>query len=217
MHDGSFQVLRRLNQDVPGWWCQMEQAQGLGPPLSRDALAAKLVGRWRSGAPLAHAHTFDTGAVVNTFDFSDDPLGKLTPHFAHIRKVYPRASEPPGEDESERRRIMRRAIPFGPTFDPSLGQGHGPDEERGLMFQCFCADIERQFEFLQSNWVNHPGFPSAGDGTDPVVGRDSPNTLRRHGAPDAHLTFRQFVTTSGAVYAFVPSLTTLRRLADGDL
>jgi Dyp-type peroxidase family len=217
MRDGSFQVLRRLEQDVSGWWGQMEQALGLNPPLSRDALAAKLVGRWRSGTPLASAPTSDTGAPDdNTFDFAGDPLGKWTPRFAHIRKTNPRASEPPGEGETDKRRIMRRGIPFGPTFDPSC-PGHGPDEDRGLMFQCFCADLERQFEFLQSHWVNDPGFPSAGDGTDPVIGRDSSNTLRRPAAIDAHLTFRQFVTTSGAVYAFAPSMTTLRRLAAAQL
>jgi Dyp-type peroxidase family len=218
MRDGSFQVLRRLSQDVPGWWSQMEQGRGLDPPLSGEALAAKLMGRWRSGAPLARAATSDTGAADdNTFDFADDPLGKRTPRFAHIRKGYPRASVPPGEEESDKRRIMRRGIPFGPTFDPSCGPGHGADDDRGLMFQCFCADLERQFEFLQSHWFNHPGFPTAGDGTDPVMGRDGSNTLRRPGALDARLDFRQFVTTSGAVYAFVPSMTTLHRLATAEL
>jgi Dyp-type peroxidase family len=218
MRNGSFQVLRRLNQDVPGWWSQMEQGGGPGPPLSKEALAAKLMGRWRSGTPVALAPASDTGVVGdNTFDFADDPLGKRTPRFAHIRKANPRASEPPGEDESDKRRIMRRGIPFGPTFDPSAGEAHGPDEERGLIFQCFCADLERQFEFLQSHWVNHPGFPKAGDGTDPVIGRDGFNTLRRPGAPDARLEFRQFVTTSGALYAFVPSVTSLGRLAAGKL
>jgi len=218
MRDGSFQVLRRLKQDVPGWWAQMEQGDKLDPPLSRDALAAKAVGRWRSGTPLARAPTSDTGAADdNTFTFADDPLGKRTPRFAHIRKVHPRASVPPGDEESDKRRIMRRGIPFGPTFDPSRGPGHGPDEDRGLMFQCFCADLERQFEFLQSHWVNHPQFPGAGDGTDPVIGRDSSNTLRRPGALDALLDFRQFVTTSGAVYAFAPSKSTLCRLAAAEL
>jgi Dyp-type peroxidase family len=216
MKDGSFQVLRRLNQDVPGWWSQMEQASGACPALSKEELAAKLIGRWRSGTPVDPA---PTGAAddKNLFNFADDPLGKRTPRFAHIRKVNPRASDPPGEKESDRHRIMRRGVPFGRTFDPSAGKGHGTDADRGLVFQCFCADLERQFEFLQSHWVNHPGFPGADDGTDPVIGRDSPNTLRRPLAPDARLEFRQFVTTSGALYAFAPSLTTLRRLAAGEL
>jgi Dyp-type peroxidase family len=218
MHDGSFQVLRRLNQDVPGWRSQMEQGPALDPPLSRRALAAKVMGRWPSGTPLARASTSDTGAPDNnTFNYADDPDGERTPHFAHIRKTYPRASTPPGEQESERRRIMRRGIPFGPTFDPSLGPAHGPGADRGLMFQCFCADLQRQFEFLQSHWVNHPDFPHDRDGRDPVIGRESSNTLRRAGVPNAKLDFRQFVTTSGAVYAFAPSLTTLRRLADAQL
>jgi Dyp-type peroxidase family len=218
MRDGSFQVLRRLNQDVPGWWSQMEQGPALKPPLSKRALAAKVVGRWPSGTPLARAPNADTGAPDdNTFDYSHDPKGERTPRFAHIRKVYPRASVPPGVKESEQRRIMRRGIPFGPTFDPLRGPAHGPGADRGLMFQCFCADLERQFEFLQSHWVNHPNFPHAGDGRDHVIGRESSNTLRRHGAPDAHLDFQQFVTTSGAVYALAPSIKTLRRLADAEL
>jgi Dyp-type peroxidase family len=218
MRNGSFQVLRRLNQDVPGWQSQMEQGPALKPPLSKEALAAKVVGRWPSGTPLARAPNYDTeGPDDNTFNFRQDPRGERTPRFAHIRKVYPRASNPPGEAESDRRRIMRRGIPFGPTFDPSRGSAHGPGADRGLMFQCFCADLERQFEFLQSHWVNHPDFPDPGDGRDHVIGRESSNTLRRHGAPEAQLDFRQFVTTSGAVYAFAPSMTTLRRLADADL
>jgi Dyp-type peroxidase family len=217
MRDGSFQALRRLNQDVPGWRSQMEQGAALSPPLSKKALAAKAMGRWPSGTPLALAPTSDSGARGNRFNYAQDPEGKRTPRFAHIRKTYPRAADPPGNKESERRRIMRRGIPFGPIYDPSRGPAHGPGADRGLMFQCFCADLERQFEFIQSHWVNHPKFPHAGDGRDPVIGRESSNTLRRAGAPDAQLDFRQFVTTTGAVYAFVPSMRTLRQLADGQL
>ena len=218
MRDGSFQVLRRLNQDVPGWWSQMQAAGSLDPPLASEALAAKLVGRWRSGTPLARAPAQDTGADDdNTFDFADDAQGNVTPRFAHIRKVYPRASQPPGEEEGERRRIMRRGIPFGPPFDPSRGPGHGLDAERGLMFQCFCASLENQFEFLQSQWVNEAAFPNADDGTDPLIGRDGSNTLRRPDARAVSLDFRQFVATSGAVYALAPSISTLRGIAAGAL
>jgi Dyp-type peroxidase family len=218
MRDGSFQVLRRLNQDVPGWRSQMEQGAALKPPLSKEALAAKVMGRWPSGASLARVPNSDPGALdANTFEFRHDLKGERTPRFAHIRKVYPRASDPPGEKESELRRIMRRGIPFGPIYDPECGPAYGPGADRGLMFQCFCADLERQFEFIQSHWVNDSGFPKPGDGRDHVIGRESSNTLRRPGAPNAHLDFRQLVTTSGALYAFVPSMTTLRRLADAQL
>src|SRR5439155_1176257 len=54
MRDGSFQVSRRLGQNVPGWWAQVQDAAGVvGTGMSPDAFAAKLVGRWRSGTPLA--------------------------------------------------------------------------------------------------------------------------------------------------------------------
>ncbi len=56
------------------------------------------------------------------------------------------------------------------------------------------------------------------DGPDPVIGEDpAPIRLARTERDDVELDFRRFVDTTGAVYAFAPSLTTLRRLAAGDL
>jgi Dyp-type peroxidase family len=220
MRDGSFHVIRRLAQDVPGWWAQAETQAGATPALTADALAAKLVGRWRSGTPLAHAPDGDlrSGRVAdddNDFEYSDDPDGHKTPRFAHIRKVYPRDQEVPGEPTAERRRIIRRGIPFGLPFDPALGRGYGTDAERGLVFAAFMASIENKFEFLQQQWVNDIGFPEAADGVDPVIGTGGAVTLKHDGAADATLTFAQFVTTEGAIYAFAPSLTTLAALATG--
>ena len=65
MQDGSFQVFRRLAQDVPGWWAQViARAQSLpaSDGLTADQLAAKLVGRWRSGTPCQPGIT--GGAIV---------------------------------------------------------------------------------------------------------------------------------------------------------
>jgi hypothetical protein len=89
------QVLRRLAQDVPGWWAQMEQAQGKNIHGGQDRLAAKVVGRWCSGSPLALAPDYDDPSTrvpkrINKFGFGDDPEGENTPIFAHIRKTYPR-------------------------------------------------------------------------------------------------------------------------------
>ncbi len=227
MTDGSFQVFRRLAQDVPGWWAQViAQHQAVlaadpSDPLTVDQLAAKLVGRWRSGTPLAHAPDRDNRSARNQnddndFEFvPDDPEGFKTPRFAHIRKMYPRDDT---FRENERHRILRRGIPFGLHFDPALGRGHGVDAERGLCFNAFMSSIEDQFEFLQQHWANNPNFREAGDGPDPVIGTDpAPVTLRRQGRPDRRLDFRRFVQTTGALYAFAPSLTTLTRLARGTL
>jgi Dyp-type peroxidase family len=228
MVNGSFQVFRRLTQDVPGWWAQViRQRQTLPPgdPISEDALAAKLVGRWRSGTPLAAAPDRDNRSAQdrerdNDFRFDDDPEGLKTPRFAHIRKMYPRNNSVFGDKS---RRIIRRGIPFGAEFDPTAGRGHGVDAERGLLFNVFMASIESQFEFLQQAWANTAQFPgnvlgdNRVDGPDPVIGEDpAPVELRREARPDAHLDFRRFVHTSGAAYAFAPSLTTLRKIATGE-
>lgn len=223
LRNGSFQVFRRLRQDVPGWWAQVGRCRdGLPsfPPTSDDLLAAKFVGRWRSGSPLALAPDRDNRSSRvrsrdNDFAFGDDPHGYKTPQFAHIRKVYPR--DDAFKDDAHR--ILRRGIPFGRTFDPAAGRGHGVDAERGLLFNVFCASIENQFEFLQRAWANTADFPpGSAAGPDPVAGDDaSPLRLRREGVPDASLDVRRLVVTTGAVYAFAPSLSTLRVLGEGQI
>jgi Dyp-type peroxidase family len=233
MKDGSFQVLRRLAQDVPGFWAQMRQAEDLNDfEGGADRLAAKAVGRWRSGSPLAHAPHRDkpsarTPAKINDFEFEaeeageeDDPEGRRTPRFAHIRKTYPRAER----FDDDRHRIMRRGIPYGLHFDPGLGRGHGRDAERGLIFNAHCADLAEQFEFIQQQWVNEPSFPPPEEdggggpnpGRDPVIGTGGKATYHETG-PDQQLDFGRFVQTTGALYAFAPSISTLRRLANGNL
>lgn len=228
MVNGSFQVFRRLAQDVPAWWAQVTVRHGELPeddPMTEDRLAAKLVGRWRSGTPLATAPERDNRSARdrrddNDFDFADDEGGHKTPRFAHVRKMYPRDER----FQDGRHRIIRRGIPFGRTFDPAAGRGHGVDADRGLIFNVFMASIEEQFEFLQRSWANAPEFPGVvfgdgrTDGPDPIVGEDdAPVQLRRPNQPDQALDFRRFVHTTGAVYAFAPSLSTLRRLANGEL
>jgi deferrochelatase/peroxidase EfeB len=152
----------------------------------------------------------------NDFDYqTDDPDGHKTPRFAHIRKVYPRDAQPPGEPAAERRRIIRRGIPFGSPFDPGSGRGEGVDAERGLVFAAFMASIENQFEFLQQAWANSADFPEMTAGADPVIGTDSPVTLVRTDHPPAMMSFNRFVRTEGALYAFAPSTSTLQVLANG--
>ena len=45
------------------------------------------------------------------------------------------------------------------------------DEPRGLHFIVLCANIVRQFEFVQHTWVNNPKFDGLYDDVDPLVGR----------------------------------------------
>ena len=205
----------------------MEQARQKDIDGGDDRLAAKAVGCWRSGAPLALAPDQDDRAMrvpnkINNFDFRQEPVnddeGERTPRFAHIRKTYPRDARPreEGGHADNLHRIVRRGIPFGLHFDPALGRGHGQDAERGLIFNAHCADLDDQFEFIQRIWSNNVNFQQRGDGPDPVIGKEGQATLHEEGATQ-QLDFRRFVHTTGALYAFAPSKRTLQRLANGDL
>jgi Dyp-type peroxidase family len=76
--DGSFLVVRRLLQHVPALRRFVEKA---APPLGLqpDVLEAKLIGRWKSGAPLPTAPTADDPSLGedelrnNDFVFGDPP------------------------------------------------------------------------------------------------------------------------------------------------
>jgi Dyp-type peroxidase family len=218
MADGSFQVFRRLAQDVPGWrthlaalCATLPAAAGVTPEL----LAAQVVGRWPDGTPLAVAPTAgDCGAgagPTNDFDFTDDPDGRKTPHFSHIRKMNPR-----GEFfNDDRRRIIRRGIPYGLPFAPGSEAA-----ERGLLFNAYMASIEGQFEFLQRLWANTDDFPRTHAGADALIGSPLPPAPAQLARPDGggwFLTFQRFIRTTGAVYAFLPSVPTFRALAAGEL
>jgi Dyp-type peroxidase family len=237
MFDGSFLTTRRLAQDVPGFWAGVEVAHAkltgtaITDPItgipSADVLAAKLVGRWRSGTPTADTGAFDNRSAHdpardNDFDFKNDPDGDHTPICAHIRKVYPRkgAEHLPDpqtltEAETKARRILRRGIPFGLPFQPTAGRGHGVDSRRGLVFQCYQASLADQFVFLQEKWINREEFPVAGTGNDAVIGLASTVSIRAGGEHQA-LSFADFVRTEGSVFAFTPSLPTVARLAAGE-
>ncbi|WP_329494858.1 Dyp-type peroxidase [Kitasatospora herbaricolor] len=241
--NGSFQVVRRLAQDVPGWWAQvavqlkiLKQAKAIPAEATTEWLAARLVGRWRSGAPVCkHPNAdvpFDPAASNdNDFGFRDDPDGLTTPLFSHLRKSSPRdglQERPDGPfldaGMLDGRRIMRRGAPYGQPFDPASEGPGGPDDPRGLLFVCYQADLTTQFEFIQTAWIDETNFPpgrSPETGGDPMVGLDCPVTYESRAASGERrttaLSFKQFVRTEGSVYAFAPSLGLLRGLADGSL
>ncbi|MCO8274955.1 Dyp-type peroxidase [Actinoplanes sp. TRM 88003] len=221
MRGGSFQVYRRLVQDVPGWWDHMAELAAPGE-TPQDA-AARALGRRLDGKPLAKPDA--ARGEENDFDFTDDPDGTKTPHYAHIRKVNPR------EDvvfRDRNHKMLRRGLPFGPLYDPEKPT----DEPRGIIFNSYLTSIEEQFEFVQRRWANYARFPSETleqygrltptdpprvDGLDPVLGDSAEDAGKRLAAPIAKNipkpAYGGFVTTTGSVYAFAPSRPTLHQLA----
>jgi Dyp-type peroxidase family len=211
MRDGSFQVFLRLRQDVEGWQTQMRELTESS--IDKIDVVAKAIGRTIDGKPLAVP---GEGGEFNDFTYRKDQRGQQTPRFAHIRKMNPRN----GTFDDRIHQLLRRGIPFeAPLHDETRlpGDSHSAEQvERGLAFNAFMASIENQFEFLQQSWASNPESlpPVAADGPDPVVGAsDAPCVLQRANAEPVEIHFGRFVWTSGAVYAFAPSLLALRWLA----
>jgi Dyp-type peroxidase family len=234
--DGSYLAFRRLRQDVEGFR-RFVAGAAADQGVSAERLGAKLVGRYPSGAPLERTEgapddvdpsradpsrkdpTILDPRRINNFEFArDDADGKLVPRAAHIRKAYPRDEKTPtgGEADTQTHRILRRGIPYGESFRPGApaGSAAGPDADRGLLFLAYQASLERQFEFVVSQWFNEPDHPEPGDGHDPIL---SQSTRTKHftlpGGSPVHLTMQRFVFTTGGAYLFQPSITALRRLS----
>jgi Dyp-type peroxidase family len=232
--DGSYLVFRRLAQDVQGFHA-MVAAKAAAYGTTPDLLGAKMVGRYRSGAPLERRRHV-AGAYVpplsdpgvadpalgndaslnNDFEYGADPTGLIVPLASHIRKAYPRDEQLPGstpaesESVTQTHRLLRRGIPFG----SSLGaECHGSaSDQRGLLFLAYQRSIEDQFEFVQRSWVNNVNFPATGAGQDPIIAQSPSAPFPVPPAfPTAATapTLAHFVTTQGGEYFFAPSIPVL--------
>lgn len=217
--NGTYLVLRQLKQNVGDFW-QFIKDEAKRQDVSPDYLAAKFVGRWKSGAVVQPGQTQDPNTITNNFTFANDKNGTGCPFGSHIRRANPRGVGL-GESEAEslkvasRHRILRRGRSYGSFLkDPSQGTG---EDERGLLFICLNANIERQFEFIQHTWINNVKFAGLYDEDDPLIG-SAVETNRKFTIQDEPLRrrvcgFQQFVTTRGGAYFFLPSMTALGKLA----
>jgi Dyp-type peroxidase family len=227
--NGTYLVFRQLEQDVAGFWQFVDRlsrdSDGKSDPAARDHLAARMVGRWRSGAPLVRAPDSDdpTLATVNDFGyFHEDRDGVRCPLGSHIRRSNPRDSlDPkPGSQKSidinNRHRILRRGREYGSLLAPEQAIGEGPDgSTRGLYFACVNANIGRQFEFIQRTWLNNPKFNGLYDDRDPLVASEPGGSFTIPGLPvRTRLTgLPSFVTVTGGAYFFLPGIKAVRYLA----
>ncbi|HEX4422250.1 MAG TPA: Dyp-type peroxidase [Kofleriaceae bacterium] len=238
--NGSFLVFRKLAQDVAAFWGWIaDHARRLtgGDPAATaeltELLGAKLIGRWRSGAPLALSHDRDNPAFAapehaNAFKYlAHDPDGLICPVSSHIRRANPRDARGGTALDSEtvvsRHRILRRGRSYGaPLPHPVACTGRDDGVPRGLYFLCLQSSIARGFEFIQQSWLVNPGFGGLYNEPDPIIGD---NRVRAPDDEPYHITipaqpFRlrlgnvpAVVTSLGGDYFFVPSLSALRHLA----
>ena len=189
-------------------------------PRSRNSIAAKLMGRWRSGAPLTLAPDKDDpvlGADLqrnNNFNYKEmDPHGYAVPLGSHMRRMNPRDTAA----NINRRRMIRRGATYGLPL-PEDAPDDGAD--RGIAAFIICASLIRQFEFAQNVWTNDRNFHELGNERDPIIG-----------AHDGTLEFKipkrpirktitglpAFTTVRGGAYFFLPGIKALRYLATLDV
>ena len=220
--NGTYLVVRELKQDVVKFWKSLEsEAQSLNErtgssvTITADWLAERIVGRTKDGALLCPGGQLPPGTIGqpknDALFFHDDRHGIGCPLGSHVRRSNPRdglakdrASCADILRAANNHRILRRGRKFGPAVTDRLTD----DRERGLLFMCINTDIERQFEFIQQNWVLNQHFATLFDEADPLVGRRGPMTLpaeplRRTVNVDTYVTF------TGGEYFFLPGISAL--------
>jgi Dyp-type peroxidase family len=213
--NGSYMAYRRLEEHV-GKFRDFLAEHG-DTPEEQELIAAKLMGRWRSGAPLTLCPEKDDpelgGDLHRSNDFNyakEDPHGYAVPLGSHMRRMNPRDTAV----NMNRRRMIRR----GATYGSQLPNGQADDgEERGIAAFVICASLVRQFEFAQNVWVNDKSFHELGNERDPIIGNQDgtlefkipkrPIRKKITGLP-------AFTTVRGGAYFFLPGIRALQHLAN---
>ncbi|HEX6353353.1 peroxidase [Actinophytocola sp.] len=214
-HNGTYVVFRKYHSHVAAFNRYLRDNGRT--EQERELLAAKLVGRWRSGAPLALTPTEDDPAIgadpnrVNDFDYADDPRGLKTPLGSHIRRMNPRNSKLEVLSDVNIRRIIRRSTSFGEPTTALADDG----KDRGLDFIALGARAIDNVEFLQSEWVNSGSFMGLGKEKDPLISlQDKGAYFTVPGTPPRRVHgIQSFNTLRGGEYFFMPSLSAIRWLS----
>lgn len=170
-------------------------------------IAAKMVGRWRSGAPLVLAPENDDLKLGenqdrnNAFGYEDDMHGLKCPFSAHIRRVNPRDALKNELVATNLHQFLRRGTNYGPPLPEGVLEDDGA--QRGGVFLLIGVHQRQQFEFVQSQWITDGNFISHGREEDPILGNGGgdgvftipkrPVRRRLHGLP-------QFVAVQGGEY-----------------
>ncbi|KAF7323719.1 DyP-type peroxidase [Mycena kentingensis (nom. inval.)] len=234
---GSFLVFRQLEQKVPEFnkflLDNPVQAEGhdLTPEQGSALFGARMVGRWKSGAPVFLAPVFDDPELGanksrnNDFTYAEPGQTNKTtnndqkkcPFSAHIRKTRPRADlTTPGTNETTRRHIVRAGIPYGPdpTEEENASNTTSTSTERGLAFVCYQSTLANGFVFIQKQWASATGFVKSGVGYDPIIGANLGGERWATGLDpidaNRNITMMQdFVVSRGGEYFFSPPISAI--------
>ena len=212
--NGSYMAYRRLQEHV-GEVRDFLRQHG-DTPEEQELIAAKLMGRWRSGAPLVLSPDKDDPVLAadmqrnNDFNYKEmDPHGYAVPLGSHARRMNPRDTAA----NMNRRRMIRR----GATYGPYLPDGAADDgADRGIAAFVICGSLIRQFEFAQNVWVNDRNFHELGNERDPIIGNQD-GTLEfkipKRPIRKKIVGLPAFTTVRGGGYFFLPGRRALSYLA----
>ena len=219
--NGTYIGVRKYQTRV-GSFNRFLQAHG-ATPEQRELLAAKMFGRWRSGAPLTLAPGADDPELGmdprrnNDFNYSGDPQGFEAPIGCHMRRLNPRDTKLAILTDVNIHRIIRRSTTYGAPYDPAAMSPEDDEIPRGLYFIFLSANAMGSLEFLQSEWINNGNFTGLNDERDPIVGlqegddavftiQQEPVRRRVHG-------IETFNVLRGGEYLFMPSISALSWIA----
>jgi Dyp-type peroxidase family len=189
----------------------------------RELVAAKLVGRWRSGAPLTLAPDSDNPVLGadprrnNDFNYANDPHGRQVPLGAHIRRMNPRDTKLTRLTDVNIHRVIRRGTTYGPPYDATALAERDDEVPRGAIFLFISARAMATMEFLQKEWINDGDFIGANGERDPIIGRQEEGasfTIPMEPVRRRLRGIETFNVLRGGEYFFMPSITALKWLAD---
>lgn len=212
--NGSYMAYRRLEEHVGRFRDYLREKAPT--PDGQELLAAKFMGRWKSGAPLVLAPERDDPELGadplrnNDFNYKqEDPHGYACPLGSHARRLNPRDTA----HNMNRRRMIRRGATYGPAL-PDDAPDDGVD--RGIAAFIICASLVRQFEFAQNVWINDRNFHELGNEHDPICGTQDGTmdyTVPKRPIRTVHKGLPAFTTLKGGAYFFLPGINALRYLA----
>jgi Dyp-type peroxidase family len=174
--NGSYLVMRQLEQDVRKFW-QFLYQRASGDLAEASQLGAKMVGRTQAGAPLVPIHDEPIPGVdlrmvkQNQFTYESDPAAVRCPFGAHIRRANPRNSDFPERRLSALRklitmlgfgpkgfyddltssvrfhRILRRGREYGSELSPEQALHPGPPDESPRGLHFICLNANISRQF----------------------------------------------------------------------
>jgi Dyp-type peroxidase family len=219
--NGTFVGVRKY-QSLVGAFNRFLRANG-ATEEERELLAAKLVGRWRSGAPLTLAPEKDNPALGadprrnNDINYADDQRGEKVPFSSHIRRMNPRDTQLTRLTDVNIHRLIRRGTTYGPPYSKDELSEEADITPRGAYFLFISAKAMATMEFLQQEWINAGDFIGAGDERDPIIGTQVEGatfTIPKKPVRRRVRGIQTFNVLRGGEYFFLPSISALNWLAN---